>query len=56
MGLVNKRKKNDGTVREPHKCGGSSLASRHDTIELQYSYSGKHSPLLHWKVFGGQLK
>ena len=39
----------------PHKCGNSSLPSRQDIMELQNSYSGRHSPLLHRNVCSGHL-
>lgn len=39
----------------PHKCAGSSLPSLQETIALQYSYSGRHSPLRHMNVFSGHL-
>lgn len=50
-----RRMKRFGMEREPHKCGGSSLPSLQETIALQYSYSGRHSPDLQRNVCGGQL-
>lgn len=43
------------TTLDPHKCGGSSLPSRHEMIALQNSYSGKHSPERQGNVFAGHL-
>ena len=44
-----------GTGELPHKCAGSSEPSLHEMIALQYSYSGRHSPLLHGNVLSGHF-
>lgn len=49
-GCVSSCRKKFGNAFEPQSCGGSSLPSRHEMIELQNSYSGIHSPLLHRNV------
>lgn len=55
LGSLSSRNKKFGSALEPQICGGSSLPSRHEMIELQNSYSGRHSPLLQRKVCSGQL-
>lgn len=50
---LSSRMKNEGMDLLPQRCAGSSLPSRQEIIALQNSYSGRHSPLRHWKVFSG---
>lgn len=56
FGSLSRRNKKLGSAFEPQICGGSSLPSRHDMMELQNSYSGRHSPLLQRNVCSGQLR
>ena len=55
VACVNNLLKTLGTAWLPHKWGGSSLPSRHETMALQYSYSGRHSPLLQGNVCSGHF-
>lgn len=54
--MANSRWNSDGTVSALHKWAGSSLPSLQEIRELQNSYSGRHSPLLHRNVRSGHLR